>query len=208
MARPRKFDVPRGVDDIATAPITKSYFHEIAPDLSAELIEDQFEVPPRAHPVRVRIRSEVIATGAKQFRSIPYLASVRRRNADVLSKMVLGLHEYADRPDLAVYTYPLFSKSKQMLELLEAGEKEGNARLIIRMIRDTFMNGQWENYRRSDTRTVVAALIEGKLIAEDVTIADAGAVFDKLADLGFNPVGAELPAMEKDNEQEEAQVPC
>jgi hypothetical protein len=188
------------------APITKSYLHELGADLSAEPIEDQFVVPPRGFPVQVTIRSQVVVNGAKHLHSAPYMASIRRRHAAILAKMVVNLEEHADKADFSVYTFPVFSKVKGLIETLQPAEKEGNSRLILRMVRDSLMNGRWERYRVAEVRAQVASLIEKWLIVEEVTVAGADAAFDGLLDLGLDPVGTELPMMDQADEQEETQV--
>jgi hypothetical protein len=191
----------------SSIPITKKYLHELGADLSGEPIEDQFVVPPRGYPVQIKIRSEVVVSGANQLRSVPFMASMRRRHADAVAKMVVHLEEHADGADFSVYTFPVFAKVKELIEMLQPAEKEGNSRLILRMVRDSLMNGRWERYRIAGVREKVASLVEKRLVVEEVTMADADAAFDELLELGLDPVGTEIPMMDQVDEQEEAQVP-
>ena len=195
----------KGIDQ-AVQQVNRTYLHELGSDLAPDPIEDEFIVPARKSPTTVKIRSEVISQGAKQFLSPTYMASMRRRNADTVAKMIFDLQGHEDSTDFAVYTFPIYTKIKEMLELLQPARQEGNSRLILRMLRDTLMNGLWDRYRVPDVRSKVVALVEKRLIVDEVTMNSADAVFDELCDLGLDPVGADLPLADQGDEQEKIKV--
>ena len=202
------FGFARKTPDVAqkTLQLTKSYFHELGSDLESQPIEDEFVIPPRRVPTAVKIKSSVVSTGAKNLQSPAYMATVRRRQARAIASLIAGLAEHEKNKDFTVYTYPVFTKIKELLETLQPAREEGNSCMILRLIRDSLMNGEWENYRNGEIRSKVVALIEKRLIVDEVTMADVDGTFDEITDLGFNPNLPDLPMPDEINEQEDAQV--
>src|SRR5207244_1809609 len=114
-------------------------------------------VPPSQSPTLVIFRSEVVGQPASSA-SPEYLATVRRRKARRLADSIADLSKYSDRNDFTVWTYPVLEQIKDLLATLADAATEGNTREILRQLRDTFMNGGWESYRRSDARNLAFTL--------------------------------------------------
>ena len=128
------------------------------------------------------------------------MATVRRRKAARLAESVAELTKYSDRDDFAVWTYPVLQQIKDLLWTLADSQKEGNTREILRQLRDTFMNGGWESYRRSDACGLAIELLENLASAVEITPKDANAAFERLFRLGLNPVGSFTCGSETDGE--------
>jgi hypothetical protein len=206
--RQAPFGFSRKTPDVTqgTLQLTKNYLHELGSDLESQPIEDEFVIPPRRVPTAVKIKSSVVSTGPKNLQSPAYMATIRRRQARAIANMIAALGEHEKKSDFTVYTYPVFTKIKELLETIQPTREEGNSRMILRLIRDSLMNGQWEKYRNGEIRTKVGALIEKRLIVEEVTMAEVDKTFDELMDLGLNPNLPDLPMPDEINEQEDAQV--
>ena len=96
----------------------------------------------------------MILTATRNARSPEYVATLRRKLADKIRSLVSGLAQEADRPDFAVATHPIVAAIRRALEQLSDAEFEGNAREILRQIRDSMMNGGWEKYRDTHVRDI------------------------------------------------------
>ncbi len=103
-------------------------------------------LPPSPSPTLLVFKSEVVGQTTLQPASDAYRAIVRRRKARRIVEGLAGLAEYSDRKDFSVWTYPLIQQLKELLGDLADSDKEGNTREVLRQVRDTFMNGGWENY--------------------------------------------------------------
>ena len=71
--------------------VTRQLVHELGSELGDSYIEDIFRVQPSFTPTDIKIRSVVKAQGARALHSAPYLASVRRREAGKIAKLVAVL---------------------------------------------------------------------------------------------------------------------
>src|SRR5947207_381332 len=134
----------RIADTAQTVPVNR-----IAFNIRHETLEDDVKrqtrlIEPSVLPTLITVKSEIAATGAKALRSPAYLASVRRRWARNIAKNVADLEAQALRDDFAVATFPIVTSLRKVLtDILVDAENEGNAREILRRLRDTFLNGGW-----------------------------------------------------------------
>jgi hypothetical protein len=185
-----------------------SIVHELGADLRAETIEKIVTIGPSQVPVRVKVESRVITQTAKAFHSSEYMATSRRRAARVLSTLILGLEVGAAREDFVVCTHPIVSGIGALMEKLQGASEEGNVREILRQVRNTFLDGGWESYRKADARRTAAAALEHLATAEEVTPRDVDVWFTKLIESGADPVGAKMFTMTEDDETDgEEEIP-
>jgi hypothetical protein len=85
-----------------------------------------------------------------------YIATVRRRLASKLEKIIGDLSEYETNDDFEVYTFPLHTRIVELITTLNASTREGNSREILRMIRDLIGDGGWNRLREGSNRMVIA----------------------------------------------------
>ena len=185
-----------------------SIVHELGADLRAEPIEMIVTIGPSQAPVRVKVESRVTTQIAKAFHSPEYMATIRRREARALSPLILSLEKEATREDFVVCTHPVVSDIGALIEKLQGASAEGNAREILRQVRNTFLDGGWETYRKGDVRRTAAAALEYLATAEEVTAQDVDVWFTKLIESGVDPVGAKMFTLTEDDEtDDEEEIP-
>ena len=134
-----------------------------------------------------------------------YLATIRRRFAGKISKLIESLDSHAASDDFPLWTQQVLESLRESIQQLSAAdesssaEHEGNSCEILRQVRDTLLDSGWKRYREPDVRTAVAKILQHLAAAEEVTSEDAFESTDQLLDLGLNPsVG-----MAWDDEQQE-----
>lgn len=135
------------------------------------------------------------------------LSRQRRRTAAALAKLVADLDQDCARPDLHVYCHPILDGIRELLDLLADAEQEGGSREVLRLIRNSMMNGNLEAYRRAPARAAVVGALQ--------TLADSEVIRnEQVRDLGhrlraatLNTVAAPLPFVGEDEDGEEAEVP-
>jgi hypothetical protein len=140
------------------------------------------------------------------------LTPVRRRGVQDVMAKIADLKAHEGRPgDFQVYTFPVVRQLSRLIEKLGGSEQEGNAREVLRQVRDTFLDGGWENYRQETTRQAVGALLDQHLgQPEDVGPDAVKQVFAALLALGLRPVpvlpgvlSSLAPAEEADHGEQE-----
>jgi hypothetical protein len=68
-------------------------------------------------------------------------------------------------------------------------EQEGNAREVLRQVRDSLCDGGWLHYRKAEVREEVASVLEAYLAdIEEVPPEAVRLAFNRLADVGLLPV--------------------
>jgi hypothetical protein len=118
------------------------------------------------------------------------LAPVRRRGIQDIIVLITGLQAYESRAnDFQVFTFAVVRKLGQLIERLASSEQEGNAREVLRQVRDTFLDGGWTSYRDEKTRQAVSALLDRHLgQVEEVGPATVKQALEELLALGLRPV--------------------
>ena len=162
--------------------------HELGCDLQAEPQEVSVDVRPSRLPTRVVVTSEVRTEGAQRLRSPVYMATVRRRETMALTHDVEALAQQVHRDDFGVCTFPVTERLKKLLVTLSAADQEGNAREILRRIRDGIQNGGWEAYRRPEVRNVVASILGDLSNLEEVCPRHVKIASQKIAAVGLDSV--------------------
>ena len=137
--------------------------------------------------------------------SAAYLAALRRREADTLSKTVRNLTAHAREEHFVAWTHEALESLRRAVQKLSDVEEsayqehEGNACEILREVRDSFMNGGWQEYSNPDVANAVADILRKLAVADEVSAEDVETAMDTLLDLGLEP-GAGLACF---NEEEQ-----
>lgn len=87
------------------------------------------------------------------------------------------------------------------LAKIQEASSEGNAREVLRQVRDSLMDGGWESYRNAEARQAVSELLEELAAMEHVEPECAERAREMLESLGLGGGGIPLFNVE------EAQVP-
>jgi len=177
--------------------------HELGADLTSEPIERSVRVPPSRGATVVTFPSHVASGVVAALRSAPYMATVRRRRAAAIRRQLESLRGQSQRPDFLVFVHPVVESLRQAIHELSEVETEGNSREMLRLIRDSLLDGGWEAYRNGEVRDVVGRLLNLLASSEEVTAADAHEAFEVLDEMGQLPLFPVLP----DGEEKTAEIP-
>lgn len=186
--------------------VTIDVAHEIGSTLEPSTITETRIVQPSSRPVRVRVQSQVVTDGIRKSKSPEYLASIRRRSARRLATAVTELEPHSNREDFVVCTYPILKQINDLLATLIDGNYEGNSREMLRQVRNTLMNGGWNQYRKTEVRKLVVDILQELANVEEVVPNHVKSGFARLLEAKLNPIGAPLPLDDEDesiNGQEE-----
>jgi hypothetical protein len=184
---------------ISVSPEVEAKAQQI-PDFSARLerfINDQFDLEQGR---RRRPNSEVAA--AVEDRA--YLATIRRRFAGKISKLIESLGSRAESEDFPLWTQQVLESLQESIRQLSAAdelsspEHEGNSCEILRQVRDTLLDCGWKKYREPQVRMAVVKILQGLASADEVTAENAFDSMNQLLELGLNPSAG----MAWDDEQE------
>ena len=150
-----------------------------------------------------------LQVGTRPFSSTNYQASLRRRLCLGLARELGDLELRVAQDDLAVYTYPITDGLRKLLTELADSLTEGNTCEIIRRLRDTFLDGGWNQYRQQKARQAGVDILDFLGQAEKVSTEDADRFFDLLYESGLKPLSMPLLTftLEDDEEDEEGEVP-
>lgn len=163
--------------------------HVMSSDLEDISSSETHCFPPSAGPTIVTVKTRVVVTSARQLRSKAYLATIRRRDAAKLSQMVEELIDKLDRDDFAACVYPLSAQIMATVSKLQEAEMEGNSREILRQLRDSLLDGGWEQLRRVDFRDGIISILDGLRRLESVEPEHASNARETLDQLGIEQVG-------------------
>jgi 5,10-methenyltetrahydromethanopterin hydrogenase len=120
------------------------------------------------------------------------LATIRRRKAARIETAIIGLEKRANRDDFEAYTFKVVEDIRDLLIQLAEVHREGNTREILRQIRDTFLDGGHEQYKKPHVRILVASVFQKLAEADEVTPEDVDRTWDELYD---NEINAGIPAV-------------
>jgi transcriptional regulator with XRE-family HTH domain len=147
--------------------------------------------------------------GVDGLPSAAAVAALRRRQAQAIREAIAGLEKHAGRGDFAVCTYPVLKQVNELLATLTDAAAEGNTREILRQVRNTLMNGGWNQYRDPAVRRSATDIVSGLAETDAVLAQRVEESFDRLYAAGLNPAGAQLvgASAEDDPPDAEDQVP-
>jgi len=135
---------------------------------------------------RIQITSRVVNVPGK--RSPAFVAAKRRELLIGILELFRCMGKQVDRLDFQMIAYPIVQKINAALDYLQQDFEEGNTREALRRVRNTLMNGGWEEFRRAEARGAAEATVLALIHAETVTPEIADAAFNRLFDAGLTQV--------------------
>ncbi len=160
-------------------------------------------IAPSRVPTRVHVKWEFVGDTNKSLSSPVYMATLRRRKAKSIARMVSELAGYSERTDFTAFTFPIIDQLKSFLSDLENAEREGNTREILRQLRNSFLDGGWENYREPRARQSAIVVLSQLAEAESVSPENVKDAFKQFIRNNLNPVGLHIPDLETAEEEQE-----
>jgi hypothetical protein len=186
------------------------HIRELDTSFQSEVIREERWLGPSTNWTKVTLKSQVASSTARRMNSPSYLATVRRREAAKLLKLVYGLAKHVTREDFVVCTHPVVDGVKTLLTKLQDAEMEGNSSEILRRLRDTFLDGGWNRYKEATARGLAERALQFLADAEEIGPRDANRFFDEMFAAGLRPVGLPLFGIEdeeiEDDGDEETEV--
>ena len=185
-------------------------YHEIGPMLQDQTVKKVIPIDRTDPPLEVHVRSHVLTRSTRALRSPAYLATIRRRGAGKIARLVAELEKYADSDDFVAWTHQPLRQLRKLIQKLSDAEEysdsehEGNSCEILRQLRDTFLNSGWKRYRESGVRDTAVSILRHLAEAnqDDVTGENASIAMDRLLDLNLDPaVGFVWDDAEKEKEE-------
>ena len=168
------------------------FTHSMGTGLAGSTIRREHLIQPSDKPTLVRVNSTVETVGVAGLNSPQYLASIRRRKSIKIKNMFQPLAKKARLLDFELFTLGLVEEIRELLSQLREVHREGNTREILRLVRDTFLDGGHERYRDAKARYVVATIFERLSEADEVILDEVDRVWDELYDSGLS---ARMPAV-------------
>lgn len=160
--------------------------------------------------ISLRIDAMVSANEVKRVHSggaaasPAYVAVGRRRAFSELRKLVLGLADHRSKDDFHSYTFPIASAARRELTKLMAHEQvEGNACIILRYLRNSFMGRESnDRYRDPEVSVAVAEALQTPATANAVSFAYTRTVFRKFESLHLRTMPPMTWATSKEDDTE------
>ena len=186
---------------------TANLYHEIGAQPEDGIIEENVRIDPVSPPTLVRVKSHVIAQGARALRSPQYLATIRRRESGTIAALIKGLAGHADSEDFAAWAHEPLENLRHLIHRLTEAEQfsdeehEGNSCEILRQLRDTFLNMGWERYREHEVRELALEILRRLAESDEVAADDCYSAMDQLLELGLNPAAGTLLHYGQEEEQ-------
>lgn len=143
--------------------------------------------------VSVKSSRRVADRGIESMSSPAYLATVRKRRAKKILDALLGISDIAEDEYFAVFTEQVLSETKNAIKWLSDAEREsddvreGNSLEVFRCVRDSLMNGGWENYRDQGVRQVVVGILQVLHEKDDIDEPDMRSAIEKMMDVNLEP---------------------
>ena len=160
--------------------------HELGIGGTGNIVTESKLIAPSDRPTLVSVRSEVTRS-SRAMSSPAYLATIRRRHMTWLSSQIAGLARTAAGSELPVHTFPIIERIRDVLtSSLADADTEGNSKEILRRIRDSFLNGGFESYRRDNVRAEVSALLADLGRRDEVTSAEVDGTYQTFRSLGLS----------------------
>jgi hypothetical protein len=145
-------------------------------------------MPASAQPVALKVHSSISALTAQRLRSAAAVAIQRRRRCGQIATAVRELSAVSERADFHTFTFPIFDDVRSLHNLLlRSEETEGNTCVILRYVRNSFMDGGWNHYRGEEVVKGVAAILDALAKSAEVAPAQARSAFTAIHSLGLRP---------------------
>ncbi len=132
--------------------------------------QDEICVPPSDMQTRVRVTAEV--ANRNDTASDEYIATVRRRSVSSLEAKIRDLARHHEREDFEICTFPVHEYIVEFLQKLSGVRREGNSREILRMIRDSIIDGRWVRLREGIVRQAILDCLVPLRTSEFVEMAE------------------------------------
>lgn len=145
-------------------------------------------VKPSIESTVIKLYSAVDTSSVRKGESDVYLASVRRRKCRELSAMFLQLKGQAAQ-DLLFETQPILKEVNVLINSLQRCAKEADTREILRQVRDTLRNGQWESYKSEACRKVASDALNTLANAIVADVQMVAAITENFEAQGFTVSG-------------------
>lgn len=142
-------------------------------------------------PTQIEMSSATHGESAPPSISAQPFVPVRRGTCAKIAEAVSGLGSFADSENFNARASDVVESIRELIVELMDAKEEGNSREMLRQVRDTFLNGGWEDYRRPGPREAAARVLNRLARAEeDITPEDVDAAETELENGG---VRANLP---------------
>lgn len=171
---------------------TSNITHELGPDLTSAPVERLLRIPPSKRSTLIRVRSTVAAGPAQRMRSPEYVATIRRRKSQAIREQLEALSRHTGRDDFYMAVHPIVERIRDAISYLLDFETEGNSREILRQLRDSMLDGNWDKYQVPEVRAVALGMISMLADKPEITAKDAFSTVDAFANFGINGPGAIL----------------
>jgi hypothetical protein len=137
-----------------------------------------FIVPPSDTPTVVAIRSSVSSAAIHHLKSAVAVGVERRRQVLQIAKRLRELPQHAGRQDFHAMAFPVFDLVRRVhQDLLRFDHFEGNTCMILRYLRNSLMDREWNRYKEQKVADAVANLFERISTLETVERKDAKEAF-------------------------------
>jgi hypothetical protein len=207
MAATSEFTVIAGGNAASDADTTVSkrfqLVHEIRPELADEVQTATICIEPSIERTLIKVRSIADLSQARRGESAVFVASLRRKRCREIAGKIRVLDRLSASQSMLVVTQPILADLKDLLARIQQTTQEANAREILRQVRDTLMNGQWNLYAGKSARDCVADLLLSLAeFNETVSIDDVYSAADRLESNGFKISGLVI------SDEQEQENPC
>ena len=172
-----------------TSAQTFKMVHEIGPDLQDSTRIDSFEIGPSFEKTVIRLQSVLDLSQVRKGASTAFIASVRRRKCRALVAKVNALPTAVVDDNWAMATHAIYVDLIKLIDEIQVAKDEANAREILRQLRDTLTNSDWEKYRLEKCRQTAKAILTELSVAVDVTLEQTIKSADLLESQGFCVIG-------------------
>lgn len=183
-------------------------FHEVGDNFSGSDMTDWFEVPPSRHATKVVVRSIAIPPSGNRRPSPEYLASLRRRKTKKIAESIVALSRHAQDEGFALWTEKVVDDLRKAIQFLSDEEEfcdpphEANSCEVLRQVRDSFLNGGWEKYRRPEVRGAALSVLKRLSGQDEVSGEDVSSAFDELLQAGLDGAVFPIQGMFADDNEE------
>lgn len=174
--------------------------HELDEDLYSDPKDDQLLIPPSSGVTVVKVTSRVSSNSASAFRSPKYVASKRRKMALEIVSVYQRVRPHIHSDDLPLYFHRVLSRLHELIRYLDDVEREGNACEVARLLRDSIMNGGWDDYRKENAFDAVVGIFSSLANRDEFAASDVYVASEQLANLGMRT----LPQLDLMYDEEEA----
>ncbi|TWU06241.1 hypothetical protein [Stieleria varia] len=167
------------------ASMTYQIINEVGPLLKDSVQEATFDLPANKFATTIKIRAVADASAARHGESPNFVASIRRKECKSLAESVAAIPNRPSSVPAVVATQQLLRKLTLLIERIQSIATEANSREILRQVRDTFLDGQWDLYETPGTADKVAGILTKLSSLSRVEMADIKQSSRTLEQSGF-----------------------